>query len=553
MILVNSNPATIMTDPEFATATYVEPLLPGPVAKIIEKERPDALLPTLGGQTALNLAMALARGRHPGALRGRADRRRPRGDPPRRGPRAVPPDDERGGAADPLVDHGREPRRGRGGAGRGQDHAAGDRPARLHDGRPGRRRGGDRDRAAPGRLRGPRREPDQPGPGRGVGARLGRVRARGDARPQRQRRDHLLDRERRPDGGPHRRLGHRRPRPDPDRRPLPGAARPGDPRDPRDRGRDRRLQRPVRRQPRERRDRRDRDEPAGLALLGPGLEGDRLPDREDGRQARGRLRAGGDPQRHHPGDAGLLRADDRLRRDQDPALRLREVPRRDRAPLDPHAERRRGDVDRPHLPRVLRQGAALARARLRRRSSPRPTRTCSTTLERPCTERFDLVLEAFRRGIDVEAVHERCLVDRWFLRELEALAARGRRHRGADPHLQGGRHLRRRVRGGDALLLLGPRAARGRTARRLRGAPRRPRLDRHPRRRPEPDRPGDRVRLLLRARGDDRARARPRRGDDQLQPGDGLDRLRHLRPPLLRAADRGGRDRGLRAGAARRA
>ncbi len=59
VILVNSNPATIMTDPEFATATYVEPLLPGPVAKIIEKERPDALLPTLGGQTALNLAMAL--------------------------------------------------------------------------------------------------------------------------------------------------------------------------------------------------------------------------------------------------------------------------------------------------------------------------------------------------------------------------------------------------------------------------------------------------------------------------------------------------------------
>jgi carbamoyl-phosphate synthase large subunit len=59
VVLVNSNPATIMTDPEFASATYIEPLLPGPVARIIEKERPDALLPTLGGQTALNLAMAL--------------------------------------------------------------------------------------------------------------------------------------------------------------------------------------------------------------------------------------------------------------------------------------------------------------------------------------------------------------------------------------------------------------------------------------------------------------------------------------------------------------
>src|ERR671927_1378603 len=59
VVLVNSNPATIMTDPEFAHATYVEPLLPGPVAQVIERERPDALLPTLGGQTGLNLAKAL--------------------------------------------------------------------------------------------------------------------------------------------------------------------------------------------------------------------------------------------------------------------------------------------------------------------------------------------------------------------------------------------------------------------------------------------------------------------------------------------------------------
>src|SRR3954469_13204270 len=59
VILVNSNPATIMTDPEFATRTYIEPLLPGPVAKVIEREQPDALLPTLGGGTALNLARQL--------------------------------------------------------------------------------------------------------------------------------------------------------------------------------------------------------------------------------------------------------------------------------------------------------------------------------------------------------------------------------------------------------------------------------------------------------------------------------------------------------------
>ena len=58
--LVNSNPATIMTDPEFADRTYVEPLTPASVLSILERERPDALLPTLGGQTALNLAVALA-------------------------------------------------------------------------------------------------------------------------------------------------------------------------------------------------------------------------------------------------------------------------------------------------------------------------------------------------------------------------------------------------------------------------------------------------------------------------------------------------------------
>src|SRR5579884_2089187 len=59
VVLVNSNPATIMTDPEVASATYVEPLLPEPLAQVIEREQPDALLPTLGGQTALNLAKAL--------------------------------------------------------------------------------------------------------------------------------------------------------------------------------------------------------------------------------------------------------------------------------------------------------------------------------------------------------------------------------------------------------------------------------------------------------------------------------------------------------------
>src|ERR1039458_5709021 len=73
VILVNSNPATIMTDPEFASRTYIEPITPEVVEKIIAREKPDALLPTLGGQTALNIAMQLARN---GALEGKESRTR---------------------------------------------------------------------------------------------------------------------------------------------------------------------------------------------------------------------------------------------------------------------------------------------------------------------------------------------------------------------------------------------------------------------------------------------------------------------------------------------
>ncbi len=57
VVLVNSNPATIMTDPQFAERTYIEPITPESIERIIIKERPDALLPTLGGQTALNVSI----------------------------------------------------------------------------------------------------------------------------------------------------------------------------------------------------------------------------------------------------------------------------------------------------------------------------------------------------------------------------------------------------------------------------------------------------------------------------------------------------------------
>ena len=93
IVLVNSNPATIMTDPELADATYIEPITPDIVEQIIAREQPDALLPTMGGQTALNTAMALARSGALRAPRRRADRRQRRGDRQGRGPPAVPPGD----------------------------------------------------------------------------------------------------------------------------------------------------------------------------------------------------------------------------------------------------------------------------------------------------------------------------------------------------------------------------------------------------------------------------------------------------------------------------
>ena len=170
----------------------------------------------------------------------------------------------------------------------------------------------------------------------------------------------------------------------------------------------------------------------------------------------------------------------------------------------------------------------------------------------PTTDRYDAILELFRRGTSPEAVHAVTAIDLWFLRELHALALGEAGVEGhADP-FAGERSFKSvdtcaaEFPAPHAVLLL-----RLGAPRRPRGRARRQRERRDPRRRPQPHRPGDRVRLLLRARRDDGARVRPRRGDDQLQPRDRLDRLRHLRPALLRAADAGGRarrDRGRAAG-----
>ncbi len=105
IVLVNSNPATIMTDPDMADATYVEPITPEVVAKIIAAERPDALLPTMGGQTALNTALALFRDGTLDEIRRRADRGRRGGDRQGRGPAQVPRRDGQDRAREPAQPH----------------------------------------------------------------------------------------------------------------------------------------------------------------------------------------------------------------------------------------------------------------------------------------------------------------------------------------------------------------------------------------------------------------------------------------------------------------
>ena len=354
--LVNSNPATIMTDPEFADATYVEPITHDILEKVIARERPDAVLPTLGGQTALNAAVALHAQRHAQEVQRRAHRRRHRRDRGVRGPRAVQGDRHRarrrGPAESDLPHHRRVPRR------RGRTRPARGHQALLHPRRRRLRHRLRRGRPEEDRRRGPGRQPHHRGPPRGVDHRLEGVRARADARRPRQRRDRLLDRERRPDGRAHRGLRHGRPRDDAHRPRVPADAGHRDQHHPRGRRGHRRLQHPVRRQPEDRPHGRHRDEPARQPKLSARLQGHRLPDRQDRHQARNRLHAGRDPERHHRPDARELRARARLRGRQDPEVRVREVPRRRHHADHPHEVGRRGDGDRPLVRRGAAEGAA---------------------------------------------------------------------------------------------------------------------------------------------------------------------------------------------------
>ncbi len=134
----------------------------------------------------------------------------------------------------------------------------------------------------------------------------------------------------------------------------------------------RRLQRPVRRRTRRRRAGGHRDEPARQPQLGPGQQGHRLPHRQDRRPGGRGLHPGRDPQRHHARDAGQLRAVAGLRGGQDPALRLREVPRRRPDARAADEVGRRGHGHRRHLRRGAEQGAPRAGGRAGRLWVERP-------------------------------------------------------------------------------------------------------------------------------------------------------------------------------------
>ena len=290
VVLVNSNPATIMTDPEIADATYIEPLQPGAVAQVIERERPDALLGTLGGQTALNLSKAL---QDDGTLERfgveliGADYR------------AIACAEDRELFRDAMTEAGlRMPRSEIATSMRAATEALPRlglpcivRPAFTLGGR-----GGGIARSE---------EEFQRIVARGLEASpIGQVLldesvigwGEFELEVMRDRADNVVivcSIENVDPMGVH--TGDSvtvAPAADAQRPPLPAHPRPGDRGDPGGRGRDGRLQRPVRGQPRDRGDPRDRDEPPRLALLGAGLEGHRLPDRQDRRPPGGRLPPG---------------------------------------------------------------------------------------------------------------------------------------------------------------------------------------------------------------------------------------------------------------------
>ena len=180
-------------------------------------------------------------------------------------------------------------------------------------------------------------------------------------------------------------------------------------------------------EPDERRHGRHRDEPAREPLVGARVEGDRLPDREDRGSARGRLHARRDPERHHADDAGELRADHRLRRDEGAAVGVREAARHERRARHADAVGRRGHGHRPHVRRVAAEGLPVARdraaraqrrsgrGRLRRHRRRRPRRAGRGAHARAAVPRRGRVASGRRRS---SALAEATGIDPWFLDQI---------------------------------------------------------------------------------------------------------------------------------------
>ena len=441
VVLVNSNPATIMTDPEMADRTYIEPLTWEIVAKVIEVERPDALLPTLGGQTGLNLAMDLARhgvlekfgvemiGANAEVIAKAEERDQFKAAMERIGLEVLP---------------------------RRDGHATWTRPGACVAEiglpcvvRPSFTLGGTGSSIAYNReefddlvAHGLEASPDPPGAAGRVGHRLERVRDGGDARRRRQRRHHLLDRELRPDGRAHRRLDHRGPGPDAHRQGIPADARRLDRRDPRDRRRDGRLEHPVRRRSRQ----------TGRMVV---IEMNPRVSRSSALASK----ATGFPIAKIAAKLAVGYRLDELPNDitretlacfeptidyvvtKIPRFAFEKFPEADADADHADEERGRDDGHRPDLQGIVPEGAARAggrqlRLRLRRqgplghRRAALAGRGPAPSWPRPTTERVWYLRYAIKYGMSLEEIFELTAIDPWFLENLREIVEMEDRLRG---------------------------------------------------------------------------------------------------------------------------
>ena len=430
VILVNSNPATIMTDPDLADATYIEPITPEMVEKIIAKERPDAVLPTMGGQTALNTAMKLdAAGvleKYGCELIGAKAE-------------VIDKAEDRLKFRDAMAKIGIESPRS------GIAHSMAEARAALDEVklpcviRPSFTLGG-----TGGGIAYNREEFEQI-----VAAGLDASMTNEvlveesvlgwkefEMEVVRDRADNCIivcsienvD----ADGRAHRRQRDGRAGADPDRPRVPADARRLHRLPARDRRRHRRLQRAVRREPGRRAHGGHRDEPARLALLGAGLQGDRLPDRQDRGEARRRLHAGRAGERHHAVTPASF----------EPTIDyvVVKIPRFtfEKFPGTPATL----TTSMKSVGEAMAIGRSFAEALQKGLRSmetglsgldevPAPgdgsAEAFQAALATPRPDRVLMAAQAMRAGVSLDAIHDACKFDPWFLREIERDRAGGGR------------------------------------------------------------------------------------------------------------------------------